>query len=103
MPLHVSSAGPVPGEQTGAPEQISVPGVQRPQQPPVHVESAAVHVPASTHGASEGHASEHPPPTSVGLSSTTPLQSSSTPLQDSGVGGERGHRYSQPFTPASSR
>src|SRR2546428_2783922 len=80
MPLQTSVPGPLPPEQTRLPAvQTFVPGMHAPTLDPQGV------------------------PASVGLSSIIPLQSSSTPLQISGMlpGTTPGVEHAQPVRPSS--
>src|SRR5947207_1865033 len=84
--LHTSSFGPCPVWHTfWPPAQMVAPCVQMPQQPAVQVEVLYWQLLFCTHEDGLGQKSLHGWPTSFGLLSMTPSQSSSTPLHFSGI------------------
>src|SRR5207244_3072842 len=95
--LHTSSFGPCPIWQTFCPPaQMVAPWVHTPQHLPEHTESRNLQLLLATQELSAGQKSSQEVPTSFGLLSMLPSQSSSAPLQVSALGGSCAQWYSQP-------
>src|SRR5436305_246790 len=93
LPAHesVSLSSTTPLQSLSIPSQISGLGPLDPEQsfaPLVHTTTPGLHWPMQLASIPPGQAEPQAPPTSVSLdgSSTIPLQSSSSPLQVSGIG-----------------